>query len=100
MNNLSVQDIKSKQFMLITKAGLAVSVSKEKAKGNIEQHILDEFTEAVKAVILPPIFICFDRNGFLRTKNFYIEVSRLDPADLHWGYLMAKVEGDQTDPYE
>ena len=36
---------------------------------NIEQQILAEFTEAVKDVFLPPIFLGIDRNGFMRTKN-------------------------------
>ena len=63
MSSLGVNDVKSKQFLLITKAGLAVSQSKGKGIVNIEQQILAEFTEAVKAVFLPPIFLGFDRNG-------------------------------------
>ena len=85
MNSLGVNDVKSKQFLLITKAGLAVSQSKEKGIVNIEQQILAESTEAVKAVFLPPIFLGFDRNGFMRTKNYFIDVARLDAKDLHTG---------------
>ena len=85
MNSLGVNDVKSKQFLLITKAGLAVSQSKEKGIVNIEQQILAEFSEAVKAVFLPPIFLGFDRNGFMRTKNYFIDVARLDAKDLHTG---------------
>ena len=77
MNSLGVNDVKSKQFLLITKAGLAVSQSKEKGIVNIEQQILAEFSEAVKAVFLPPIFLGFDRNGFMRTKNYFFDVARL-----------------------
>jgi hypothetical protein len=83
MNSLGVNDVKSQQFLLITKAGLAVSQSKEKGIVDIEQQILAEFTEAVKAVFLPPIFLGFDRNGFLRTKNYFIDVARHDANDLH-----------------
>ena len=85
MNSLGVNDIKSKQFLLIMKAGLAVSQSKEKGMFNIEQQILHEFSEAVKAVFLPPSFLGFDRSGFMRTKNYFIDVSRLEANDLHTG---------------
>ena len=87
MNSLGVNDVKSKQFLLITKAGLAVSQSKEKGIVNIEQQIL---AEAVKAVFLPPIFLGFDRNGFMRTKNYFIDVARLDANDLHTGATLSR----------
>ena len=45
---------------------------------NIEQQILAEF-------FLPPMFLGFDRNGFMRTKNYFIDVARLDSNDLHTG---------------
>ena len=67
MNSLGVNDVKSKQFLLITKAGLAVSQSKERGMVNIERQILAEFTEAVEAIFLPLSFLCFDRDGFVRT---------------------------------
>jgi hypothetical protein len=85
MNSLSVFDVKSKQFLLITKAGLAVSQSKEKGIVNIEQQILSEFTEAVAAIFLPPAFLGYDRSGFMRTKNYFVDVSRLEANDLHTG---------------
>ena len=85
MNNLGVHDVKSKQFLLITKAGLAVSQSKEKGMINIEQQILAEYTEAVKAISLPPAFLGYDRNGFMRTKNYFVDIGKLDPSDLHTG---------------
>ena len=85
MNSLGVNDVKSKQFFLITNAGLAVSQSKEKGIVNIEQQILAEFSEAVKAVFLPPIFLGFERNGFMRTKNYFIDVAQSDANDLHTG---------------
>ena len=85
MNSLGVNDVKSKQFLLITKAGLAVSQSKEKGMVNIEQLILAKFTEAVKAVFLPPIFLGFDRNELMRTKNYFVDVARLESNDLHTG---------------
>ena len=85
MNNLGVHDVKSKQFLLITKAGLAVSQSKEKGMINIEQQILAEYTEAVKAIFLPPAFLGYDRNGFMRTKNYFVDIGKLDPSDLHTG---------------
>ena len=83
MNSLGVNDVKSKQFLLITKAGLAVSQSKE--KGMVNKQILAEFTEAVKAVFLPPIFLGFDRNGFMRTKNYFV-----DSNDLHTGATLSR----------
>ena len=52
---------------------------------NIEQQILAEFTDTVKAVFLPPIFLGFDRNGFMQTKNYFIDVARLDSNDLRTG---------------
>ena len=67
MNNLGVHDVKSKQFLLITKAGLAVSQSKEKGMVNIEKQIIAEFTEAVEAIFLPLSFLGLDRDGFVRT---------------------------------
>ena len=85
MNNLGVHDVKSKQFLLITKAGLAVSQSKEKGMVNIEQQVMTEDTEAVKAIFLPPAFLGYDRNGFMRTKNYFVDVAKLDPNDLHTG---------------
>ena len=85
MNNLGVHNVKSKQFLLITKAGLAVSQSKEKGMINIEQQILAEYTEAVKAIFLPPAFLGYDRNGFMRTKNYFVDIGKLDPSDLHTG---------------
>ena len=57
---------------------------------NIEQQILAEFTEAVKAVFLPPIFVGFDRNGFMRTKNYFVYVARLDSNDLHTGATLLR----------
>lgn len=85
MNNLTVNDIKSKQYVLITKAGLAVSQSKEKGKGSLEQQILTEYSEAVIAIHLPPSFNGFDRNALMRTKNYHVEISRLEASDLHTG---------------
>ena len=71
--------------MLVTKAGLAVSRSKEKKTEMIETQIYGEFSEAVKAVTLPSSFAGFDRDCFMRTKNFYLEITRLDASDLHTG---------------
>ena len=85
MNNLGVHDVKSKQFLLITKAGLAVSQSKEKGMVNIEQQVMTEDTEAVKTIFLPPAFLGYDRNGFMRMKNYFVDISKLDPSDLHTG---------------
>ena len=85
MNNLGVHDVKSKQFLLITKAGLAVSQAKEKGIVNIELQIMTEYTEGVKAIFLPPAFLGYDRNGFMRTKNYFVDVTKLDPGDLHTG---------------
>ena len=69
----------------MTKAGLAVSQSKEKGMINIEQQIIAEYTEAVKPIFLPPAFLGYDRNGFMRTKNYFVDIAKLDPSDLHTG---------------
>ena len=52
---------------------------------NIEQQILVEYTETVKAIFLPPAFLGYDRNGFMRTKTDFVDVAKLDPSDLHTG---------------
>lgn len=85
MTNLSMNEIKQKQYVLIAKAGLAVVESKEKGMNSIEDYLLTQFNEAVKAFILPPGFAGFDRNAFLRTKNFNTPVEKLEATDLHTG---------------
>ena len=81
MTNLSMNEIKLKQYVLIAKAGLAVVESEEKGINSIEDYLLTQVNEAVKAFILPPAFAGFDPNAFLRTKNFNtppdIEISLL-----------------------
>ena len=52
---------------------------------NIEQQVMTEYTEAVRAISLPPAFLGYDRNGFMKTKNYFVYVSKLDPSDLHTG---------------
>ena len=52
---------------------------------NIEQQILAEYTEAIKAIFLPPTFLGYDRNGFMRTKNYFVDIGKLDPSDFHTG---------------
>ena len=56
MTNLSMNEIKLKQYVLIAKAGLAVVESKERGMNSIEDYLLVQFTEAVKASSLPPNF--------------------------------------------
>ena len=85
MNQLTVSDIKSKQFMLITKAGLAVCETSEKGQAQIEKCLMEQFTEAVKACVLPQIFVNFNREAFFRTKNFGTSISDVDSSDLHTG---------------
>ena len=85
MTNWSVNEIKLKQYVLIAKAGLAVVESKEKGINSIEDYLLTQFTEAVKAYTLPPTFAGFDQNAFLRTKNFNVSVEKLEATDLHTG---------------
>jgi hypothetical protein len=85
MTNLSVNEIKLKQYVLIAKAGLAVVESKEKGMNSIEDYLLTQFTEAVKAYTLPPVFAGFDINSFLRTKNFNVPLEKLEASDLHTG---------------
>lgn len=85
MANLSVTDIKMKQYVLIAKAGLAVVESKEKGMNLIEDYLLLQFTEAVKAYTLPASFLGFDKNAFLRTKNFNVPLDKLEATDLHTG---------------
>ena len=85
MTNLSVNEIKLKQYVLIAKAGLAVIESKEKGMNSIEDYLLVQFTEAVKAYSLPPNFLGFDKNAFLRTKNFNVPLEKLEAPDLHTG---------------
>ena len=44
-----------------------------------------QFNEAVKAFTMPPTFARFDRNVFLRRKNFNTPVEKLEATDLHTG---------------
>lgn len=85
MNNLTVNDVKLKQYMLITKAGLIASQSNEKSKTCMEKKIMSVFAEAVKNYTLPASFAGFDRNALLRTKNFLVTSEKLDADDLHTG---------------
>jgi hypothetical protein len=85
ISNLSVSDVKLKQFVLIAKAGLAIGESKEKAKGTIEKDMMNEFRQAVNTFILPPSFNGFDRLCLLRSKNFLVTVDKLKATDLHTG---------------
>jgi hypothetical protein len=51
LSNLSVSDVKLKQFVLIAKAGLAIGESKEKGKGMIESDMMKEFNRASQVLI-------------------------------------------------
>lgn len=85
MNNLTVNDVKLKQYMLITKAGLEVGQCNEKSKASIENKIMSVYTDVVENYVLPASFARFDRNAFLRTKNFLVSAEKLDADDLHTG---------------
>ena len=85
MNNLTVNDVKLKQYMLVTKAGLVAGQSNEKSKMCMENRIMLEFMEAVNNYTLPSSFAGFDRNALFRTKNFLVSAEKLDVDDLHTG---------------
>ena len=85
MARLSTNEIKMKQYVLIAKAGLAVTAMKEKNISLLEDSIFLEFTAAVTACQLPQSFDGFIKSHFLRTKSFKTSLEKLDSGDLHTG---------------
>ena len=76
-------DAKSFQYVLIVKAGLAVSERKEMSKFDIENDVFEEFTQAVERCQIPSNLTGINRAVFLRSKNF-LGRTCLD-SDLHTG---------------
>ena len=76
-------DIKSFQYVLIVRAGLAVSERREMSKSEIEREVFIEFTEAVARCAIPSNLNGMNSALLLRSKNF-LRQTCLD-ADLHTG---------------
>lgn len=80
---LSASDIKSFQYVLITKAGLAVSEKREMSLKMIESDVLSEFEAAVKNCVVPENLRGLNTILLLRSKNFLAKTCSLD--DYHTG---------------
>ena len=85
MASLSTNEIKMKQYVLIAKAGLAVTAMKEKNISLLEDSIFLKFTAAVTACQSPQSFDGFIKSHFLRRKSFKTSLEKLDSGDLHSG---------------
>ena len=79
----AVGEIKSFQFELITKAGLAVSSEREMSKFDLERLVLEEFRLAVEASTLPKNLAGMTKNLQLRSRNLSGKTCSSD--DLHTG---------------
>jgi hypothetical protein len=80
---LTVNDIKTVQFLLIVRAGLAVMEGSEKGIESLHADSLLEFTTAVKNYRLNSIMSEIDKSIFMRTKNFLNATCK--PTDMHTG---------------
>jgi hypothetical protein len=80
---LNATDVKSYQYVLIVKAGLAVAEKKEMSKSDIENEVFEEFTQGVQRCQVPNNLTGINRALFLRSKNF-LSRTCLD-SDLHTG---------------
>jgi hypothetical protein len=80
---LTVNDIKTVQFLLIVKAGLAVMEGSEKSIEILHSDSLLEFSTAVKNYKLNAIMSEVDKSTFMRTKNFLSPTCK--PTDMHTG---------------
>ena len=76
-------DIKSYQYVLIVKAGLAVAKRREMSKSDIEREVFIEFTQAVRGCPIPANLTGISSALFLRSKNF-LSKTCVD-TDLHTG---------------
>ena len=100
-----VHDIKSFQYVCITKAGLAVCAEREMSKEQIEREVFEEFKMAVETLGLPHELDGIDRKILLRSKNYIVKVCKID--DYHdgesiwrkFGEIKRVVVNDFTDLY-
>ena len=80
----SISKLKSFQYILICRAGLAVCDQGEAPKENLHRDLLHQFQEAVKALgSMPPELTCYTKEFLLRSKNYTARVNR--DEDLHTG---------------
>lgn len=80
---LSVNNIKSVQYLLIVRAGLAVMEGSEKSIESLHSESMSEFTTALQSYRLNASMADVDKSIFLRTKNFV--VANCKPSDMHTG---------------
>jgi hypothetical protein len=79
----TANDIKSFQYVLITKAGLAVSEKKEMSLKMIEKDVFSEFEAAVTNCVVPENLKGLNTILLLRSKNILSKTCGLD--DYHTG---------------
>ena len=80
----SISKLKSFQYILVCRAGLAVCDQGEAPKENLHRDMLYQFQEAVKALgAMPPELTCYTKEFLLRSKNYTARVNR--DEDLHTG---------------
>ena len=75
--------LKSLQYLIICKAGLAVCEEIEASTEELRREILREFTEGVEKITLPIELKGYDKEVFLRSKNFASRACTF--SDLHTG---------------
>ena len=80
---LTVNNIKTVQFLLVVRAGLAVMENSEKSLDILHFDSLLEFTAAVKNYRLDTAMSDIDKSVFMRTKNFVNPSCK--PSDMHTG---------------
>ena len=80
----SISKLKSFQYILICRAGLAVCDQGEAPEENLHRDMLHQFQEAVKALCsMPPELTCYTKEFLLRSKNYTARINR--DEDLHTG---------------
>ena len=75
--------LKSLQYLIICKAGLAVCEEIEASTEELRREILREFTEGVDKTTLPIELKGYDKEVLLRSKNFASRACTF--SDLHTG---------------
>lgn len=80
---ITVSDVKSVQYLLIVRAGLAVMEGSEKSIELLHSDAMLEFTTAVDNYRLSSSLTDLDKKVLLRTKNFL--QSSCKPCDMHTG---------------
>ena len=82
---MSLLEIKSLQYVLIVKAGLAVTEGPEKSIERLQSDVIIEYNLAVTNVKLPTNLKHIDRSCLIRSKNQLAPKNKVSAGDMHTG---------------